>query len=181
MKKYSKFLLPAVILVLVVVSVLVNRKQDTQLTDLTDVVVSDAGQFCFLYEQEGVSYENEEGNLVQLFDRESVQFSELNDVTVTGTHDILPAEKDSNRATFFGVQRDGYINVIATANAKGETWQEQRLYQIDGDKLFVGYQKVYLPQYQEENGIYFYEDLNNIAFDTDEFFLNKVDCSNIKN
>lgn len=180
MKKNSKYILLGVIILLIIGSVVISRKKEpTQLADLAPVEVADVGQMCFLFERDAGSSVDQEGNPVELFDREYIQFSNLDDVTVTGIHNILPAEGEINRATFVGVQQDGYMNVIATANAEGEVWQEQRLYQINADKLFVGYQQVFVPQYQDENGIYFYEDLGKIVFETEEFFLDKVDCSTI--
>jgi len=175
MKKYVKFLLPIVVLVLLIF-VFVNKGEEREGLDIA--VNDELEQMCFLYERES-DLVIETLPLQRMYDREYSEFTSKDGVTVQGIHNIIPAGIDSNRATFVGVQQDGYMNVIATANAEGETWQEQRLYQIQNDRLLVGYQQVYVPRYQDENGIYFYEDLNKISFETEEFALQKVDCSTI--
>ena len=48
-----------------------------------------------------------------------------------------------------------------------------------GDKLFVGYQEIFVPRYDNENGLYLFEDINKLSFETEEFFLSKVECSSI--
>ncbi len=179
MKKYSKFILPLAIIILVIVSlVLKNKTNNIQEVKLIQNETSSLDQVCYEYKKASDISVNTDQEEVQntIYDREYIKFSYLDNARVTGTHDILPAGRDSNRATFIGVTQDGFLNVIATAIAEGETWQEQRIYKIENDQLFVGYQKIETPKYLDENEVYMYKDLNNIVFETEEFFLNKVAC-----
>lgn len=133
---------------------------------------------CFLYESL-ISSEIISQDTENAYNREYIEIAISDNGLATGQHLILPYGTDSNRADFLGVAMDGFINVVATANAEGETWQEQRVYKIVDNKLYVGYQEVFVPRYKNENNIYLYEDINKLTFETDEFFLNKVDCDSI--
>ena len=134
-------------------------------------------EMCFLYEKAADSEIVEDSE--DAFNREYIELTIDSEGNTTGIHNIIPFAKDSNYATFFGVSDGTFVNVVATANAEGQTWQEHRLYKIQDDALFVGYQPIYVPRYLNEHGVYMYEDITKIVFDTDEFFLSQVACESV--
>ncbi|MCI5051388.1 MAG: hypothetical protein MRY57_03695 [Candidatus Pacebacteria bacterium] len=168
--------LPLFILALVILSLVLNYVVQSKSSSEEDVLTNNEQTFCYLYE--GVSdVQTPEGEFE--INREYITMSVNEHGVTTGQHLILPYGIDTNRASFYGIIIDGFANVVATATAEGMTWQEQRLYKITDDKLYVGYQEVFIPQYQHENGVYMYEDINNINFETEDFYLNKVACDSV--
>jgi len=178
MKLLKKYLLPILIFVALIILITFSPRDKATLSQ-GNVSIDDTAKSCYLYEQQYQSSIDGESDVVTFYDREYIELGFGADSMVSGIHNILPAEKDSNRANFVGVSDGEYVNVVATARAEGQTWQEQRLYRLVDDKLYIGYQPVYIPQYKNENDIYMYEDLNKIIFDTDTFFLNKIDCASV--
>jgi hypothetical protein len=183
MKFIQKYWLPVVLVIAIAAALVSNTtKKETintenSIDDQIQTLTKNPIAQCYLYEK-GVNSETREG-IYEGFNREYIEISITDAGLATGQHLILPFEADSNRANFLGISMDGYINVAATAIAKGKTWQEQRLYKIVGDKLFVGYQEIFVPRYDNENGLYLFEDINKLSFETEEFFLSKVECSSI--
>lgn len=181
MKFIVKNWLPIILGIAVIAAIALNMNHKPETNNLSpetmldEVVINELPQ-CFLYERESdLDIESSE----VAYDREYIELSMNTQGLVTGQHLILPYGIDTNRANFVGISMDGYINVVATANAEGETWQEQRMYKIENDKLYVGYQEVFVPRYENENGIYLYEDINKVIFDTDEFYLSAVNCESV--
>ncbi|MCA9351854.1 hypothetical protein KC866_00475 [Patescibacteria group bacterium] len=174
MKKQHILIAVLGLALIVVLVIVVRRTQNNSFYRYgNDVLSGSTMQLCFLYEATPQDIPNvEEGAM----DREYIELSVSEEGGVTGTHRIVPYRTDSNFATFVGVTDGTFVNVIATANAEGETWREQRVYKLDGDNLFVGYQPVYVPRYKNENNIYMYEDINKLIFETDTFFLPRVAC-----
>ena len=173
--------LPVVLVIAIGSSVLLGNgtNNDTSKDDSNiKEIITQSPTSCFLYE-ERVSYEGLNDDNV--YDREYIELSITDTGLTSGKHFILPYEKYSNRATLVGVSSDGFINVVATATAEGETWQEQRVYKITDDRLLVGYQEVYVPQYQNKDGIYLYEDIQKLVFETEEFYLPVIDCQSVDN
>lgn len=154
-----------------------GKNKDNSSENQIETLTLNSSAQCYLYEKE-ITIETDIGSDIG-FNREYVEITITPTGLATGQHLILPFQADSNRANFVGVAQEGFVNVVATANAKGETWQEQRLYQIKEDKLFVGYQEVFVPRYRNDDGIYLYEDINKLIFETDEFFLTQIDCSEV--
>lgn len=179
MKKYSNIILAGLIIILIALSLRLNNRKPEVVPEAVVAGTTVDSKACYLYEQEiNLSVGEGEENLAQV-NREYLEFAYTGEQTIEGTHNIIPAESDSNRANFIGVTDGEYINVIATAQAEGETWQEQRVYRVEGNNLYVGYQPVYVPKYQDENGVYLFEDINKLVFDTEEFFLEKVSCDDV--
>lgn len=179
MNKKNTSIIGIIILGIIIFFVLRSISSKENVDDFkNDVAQNSTGQMCFLYEQ--ALPEDSLNEVQDAFNREYIEITTTDDGKVSGIHNILPFEKDSNRATFIGVTDGTFVNVIATAQAEGQTWQEQRLYKIGDDRLLVGYQPVYVPQYKNDAGIYMYEDINKIAFETDEFFLLQVDCAGVE-
>jgi hypothetical protein len=180
MKKQSTILALILVTIIVVLALIFSdkKKETTPVTDLIADISSELPtRMCYQYMQpSGIEMESNPPQAI--YDIESVSFT-LNDTLAEGSHDILPAEKDSNRALFFGASQAGYINAVVTASAEGETWQEQRLYKFDEERLYVGYQEVYTPRVLNDQGVYMYEDVNALVYDTAEFFLSRVDCSGL--
>ena len=178
MKKQYLILIIILVLGLLALIVANNKSSEESLEDFQEKVVQNSlGQMCFLYEQEAPV--ELAGDIPDAFNREYIELLIAEDGNTTGIHNIIPFGTDSNFATFFGVSDETFVNVVATATAEGDTWQEHRLYKIQNDKLLVGYQPVYVPRYQNEHGVYMYEDINKIEFATNEFFLSKVDCESV--
>lgn len=179
MKKYLKLVLLLIIALVIAIIATQSNRHKVNPQKLTSN--SGVNRVCYRYEQKSDIYEpKEEGiNYPDVYDVEYIELNINDDSTVSGIHKILPAEKDSNHATFVGVTDGVFVNVIATANAEGQSWQEQRLYKLENDNLFVGYQTVYVPQYKNDDGVYMYEDLNKLIFETDEFFLEKTQCDTL--
>ncbi|MFT6361133.1 MAG: hypothetical protein ACJAV6_000384 [Candidatus Paceibacteria bacterium] len=177
MKKQNIIVTVLGVLIVILVAVGVRSSDENKLTELRDEVLISNDQMCFLYEDE--AQVDPEFDVPDAYNREYVELTMSDDGNVAGTHNIIPFEKDSNFATLIGVTDGSFVNVIATANEEGETWREQRIYQIDDDKLLVGYQPMYVPRYENENEIFMYEDINKIVFETEEFFLPKVDCDSV--
>ncbi|MCA9352835.1 hypothetical protein KC901_01490 [Patescibacteria group bacterium] len=167
-------ILGVIVVVLLIVRANVNN---TSLGRLADDHTLGTGQMCYLYEKQAPK--EIRGDSEDAFDREYVELTINDDATVSGIHNILPFAKDNNTATFIGVSDGVFVNVIATAHAEGQTWQEQRVYKIEDNHLFVGYQPVYVPQYQNDSDIYMYEDIQKLTFETDEFFLSEIDCDSV--
>ncbi|MCA9351754.1 hypothetical protein KC929_03180 [Patescibacteria group bacterium] len=179
MKKQHIYTLIAVIAFVIVAAVVIGRyRPDDRKTSLERLLSGAEGNHqCYLYEGM-VDPQLEAGEDAR--DYEFVELNVTDDSLVSGIHNILPYAKDSNRASLIGVADGSYVNVIATASAEGETWQEQRVYKVSDNTLYVGYQPVYVPRYQDENsGAYLYEDINQLAFDTDRFFLSAIDCQDV--
>jgi len=166
--------------IIIFIGILLFNKNSSERKDTVQVENSsfqENGQMCFLYEQE-VPIELA-GDFSDAYNREYIELTIKEDSNVAGIHNIIPFGTDSNFATLIGVTDGKFVNIIATANAEGTTWREQRLYLIQEDKLLVGYQPVYVPRYENENGIFMYEDINKIIFETEEFYLPKVDCESV--
>lgn len=139
----------------------------------------DPTRLCYQYKKEsGLVMESNPPQ--PIYDIENISLVIQENRLVEGEHNILPAEKDVNRARFVGATDGNYANVIATAQAEGETWQEQRIYKYDQDRLYVGYQPEYRPRIQNDAGIYMYDTIEDIVYETEEFFLNRVECSELK-
>lgn len=178
----TKNWLPIILGIAIIAAVVLNMRNNTSsVTESEDIsinqVVIDGSPQCYLYEQE---FELPDNSDVEFgVNREYIEITIADTGLVTGQHIISPFESNINRANFVGVSIDGFINVVATANAEGEIWQEQRMYKIENDRLYVGYQEVFVPRYENENGIYLYEDINKIIFDTDEFYLDTIDCGSV--
>lgn len=172
MKTLKKYLLPILIVIAFAILMIFSNKNNKEIPQ-QQVSVNEVSKVCYLYEQEQVTSDD----TMPLYDREYIELGFNGEFGVTGVHNILPAEKDANRANIVGVSDGTFVNVIATANAEGQKWQEQRLYKLENDRLYVGYQPIYVPQYKNENDIYMYEDLNKLIFDTDKFYLDKIDCN----
>ena len=111
--------------------------------------------------------------------QESISITLRSDGLVIGQHNISPYGIPGSRASFEGVIVDDIAAVIATAQYQDQTWREQRLYQLRDNVLYVGYQSVDIPRYKNDEGVYMYEDLNEIIFETDDFYLQRVDCSEL--
>ena len=185
MKFIQKYWLPIILVIAIGLALVLNTSEkdnndvddsiDTQIQTLTANSIPQ----CYLYEQQ-ISTQTQEGQDINAgVNREYIEITITDNGLATGQHLILPFESDANRANFLGIAMDGYINVVATADAQNTIWQEQRVYKIHDDKLFVGYQEVFVPRYENENGIYLFEDINKLTFETEEFFLSNVDCSSI--
>lgn len=179
MKFIYKNWLPIGMLIALFVVIFLNieTKKEESISRQIQALNGNSSAQCYLYEQE-IAIENDDISVVGI-NREYVEITITSAGLATGQHFILPFQADINKADFVGVSQEGFVNVVATAKIKGKIWQEQRLYQIKGDKLFVGYQEVFVPRYRNDNGIYLYEDINKLKFETDEFFLNLVECSDI--
>jgi len=176
MKKQTLIII--IVLILASLVALIFIKPDTSSVndnDLSDMTSGISERMCYLYEKEARIVEGE-----QLYDREYIEIVPSDDQVITGNHFIVPSEKDSNRADLIGVTDGTYVNVIATASGEGMTWQEQRIYKIIGDAIYVGYQPVYVPKYQDESGVYMFEDPSKLIFETEEYFLNEVDCGSVE-
>lgn len=179
MKFIQKHWLPVLIIVAIGLAVILNTetKKDNSSENQIKTLTQNTSAQCYLYEKEIVIENSSES--INNFNREYVEISITPNGLATGQHLILPYNEGNNTADFVGVAQEGFVNVVATANYDGETWQEQRLYQIDGDKLFVGYQEVFVPRYRNDDGIYLYEDINKLKFETDEFFLTQINCNEV--
>jgi len=188
MKILKKYLLPLVILILIIISFFLNKSKNDEAVIMPIEINSDSAQvlfgnedsyikkLCYLYESQAV--EPEEGD--SMINREIIELTIVDGSMVSGIHNILPAERDSNTATFIGGTDGEYINVIATANAEGETWQEQRVYKRATGQIFVGYQTTPIARTQNDQGVYMYsEAITDLSFETDEFFLGLTDCDSI--
>lgn len=178
MKEFKKYLLPLSIIILTTILIIFSQDTSKSLDQDNEKDTTSSLRACYLYENIDNNTQDDTEQ-VKRYNREYIEFTLLSDQTVNGIHNILPAERDDNRASFVGVTEGGFVNVIATAHAEGETWQEQRVYKITDDKLFVGYQPIYVPQYQNDAGIYMYEDINKLVFDTEDFFLRKIPCESV--
>lgn len=179
MKFIQKHWLPILLAIAVVAAVVLNSlpKKEIIVTDNSDAVESVAVPQCYLYEEE-VNIDSQDGAL-------SDSNIEFIDITidkkgiVNGHHYILPSGEDANKAYFVGIAQTGFINVVATSTVGDKTWQEQRVYKVYPEKLLVGYQEIFVPQYKNEKDIYLYEDLSKIKFETEKFFLSRVDCETV--
>lgn len=130
---------------------------------------------CFAYKQ--VLVANDE--YPESINREYIELAIDNDGLVSGIHSISsPRFSIEKRSEIVGVTDGEFINVIASIQEEGNSIERQELYKISGDHLYVGYQTVDVPQYQDDNGVYFYEDLNHIQFESSDFFLTRVECEN---
>lgn len=189
MKQLKEYILPIIIVVLIVVLVIStrNKKMSDEQAIPQEITVDTAAELfgnedsyiknlCYLYEAPVEIQGQEE----VVYNREFIEMNIVDGDAVSGTHVILPAEHDSNRATFVGATNGEFVNVIATASAEGETWQEQRVYKRDNGRIYVGYQDVYEPQEQNEFGVYMYtQPITELKFETEEFYLGLVDCESI--
>jgi hypothetical protein len=185
MKFIQKNWLVIVLGLAIVVSIILNssvlRKNNTDVKIENEISALTKGinPQCFLYE-EAVNSEAKNESQELGFNREFVEIVVTDNGLVTGQHLILPFEKDSNIADFVGIKQEGVVNVAATARAEREIWQEQRVYLISQDKLFIGYQEVFVPKYKNDAGIYMFEDINKLTFETDTFFLSRVNCASVE-
>ena len=185
MKFIQKYWLPIILVLAVITSIVLNTSEESNnnepdsVADQIQTLTLNSVPQCYLYEQ-GVGNEIPEGgDSFSDFNREYIEITITENGLATGQHLILPFESDANRANFLGISMDGYINVVATAQAEGATWQEQRVYKVEDDKLFVGYQEVFVPRYENENGIYLFEDINTLIFETNDFYLSEIPCSSV--
>lgn len=179
MKFIQKHWLPILLAIAILTSIILSSSpsnktiENNEPKNAESVVVPQ----CYLYEEPvDIELAGENVNATNL---EFIEISIDKKGIVSGHHHIVPYGIDSNAAYFVGITQSGFINVVATATAEGETWQEQRVYKVNPDKLLVGYQEVFVPQYKSENGVYLYEDLNKIKFETEKFFLSRVDCETV--
>ncbi|MAQ77477.1 hypothetical protein CL684_03050 [Candidatus Campbellbacteria bacterium] len=162
----KKLLLPITIIILIVIAILLSNKNNLeQVTSPGLAGIAEAEQRCYEYRSETEAGENVERIDVTVKGQE-----------VYGTHSITPANGESEYATIAGATADGYFNVIASANRGDYSWREQRVYQVIDDRLYVGYQRVEVPRVEDE-GVFMYADLKELAFETDEFYLEEIDCN----
>lgn len=165
----NNLLFSGVLVAIAVVAVFffLSRQSDKE----TSIAISsDSFDQCFEYRQETISTDG-----VSIVNREFVGLS-LEGVQVSGIHLIEPHGQDSSRASLLGVTDQGLVNAIASVSVADSSWQEQRLYQVSEDRLFVGYERE--PQNRvKKDAVYYYSDINNIAFETSEFFLESIPCN----
>lgn len=169
MKKNTLYTIGLIIILAVLVIIFLGQKKKSE-TALLDM--NGASHLCFEYK---APITGEDGQ--ELFNKENVEFSIADDGQFTGTHVIAPAQGSDSRATLVGVTDNTFVNTIASVVVGEKTWKEQRVYKIDGDRLYIGYQSVDTPM-KQEGDILMYQDIQKIIFDTEEFFLNKVTCIN---
>lgn len=172
MNYIKKYWLPILIIVLVVISFTISLKPKEPRTNIA-LDSSISGQHCFVYEQE-LTATNEYPESVN---REYIELAIDNDGLVSGIHTISSPRFDINeRFEIIGVSDGEFVNAIASVEEGEGLIERQELYKITGDTLYVGYQTVDVPQYQNENGVFMYEDINKIQFESDDFFLTRVAC-----
>jgi len=109
-------------------------------------------------------------------DIEEINFTIDADGIVRGTHVISPAAFADSSAKILGMTNGIFLNVVASLEKEGVIFEEQRVYKVENDRLYVGYQRVDVPRYKNSQGVSMYEEVNQLFFDTDEFFLTKMNC-----
>lgn len=170
MKKYTYIIIG---LIIVVAFVFIINSQSNKNNEIPFASLPNAELYCYLYES---PVSNEEGEEIGV-DREYIEFAlNLEKSEIQGIHNVVPANEPGHYATLVGASDQGYMNTIATVDYQGSTWQEQRIYRFDNERLYVGYQTVEVPRVKNEFGVYMYEDIYEIEFETEIFYLNKISC-----
>jgi|AntAceMinimDraft_13_1070369.scaffolds.fasta_scaffold17349_3 hypothetical protein len=191
MKIIQKYLLPIIVIALIIIAIFLdNKKSKDMLVEETQPLIfsentaidvfankdSYIKNLCYLYEKAVVT-----NTKPSVYDREYIKLTIVDGKMVSGVHDVLPAEKDSNKATFLGATNGEYVNVIAMVKTKGQVWQEQRVYKRADEKIYVGYQKTPEPRVKNENGIFMYnQEVKDLQFETEKFYLGIIDCNELE-
>lgn len=172
MKKQTYLPIIFGLIIIIVLGFLITQKKDTY-TPLGLNPVAHANAYCYLYE--GVVVDDEGTELG--INREYIEFA-INDNSqeIQGIHNVTPAQGTAHSATLMGITDQGYMNAVATVRSEGSTWQEQRIYRFTDEELYVGYQLVDIPRIKNEFGVFMYEDIYEITFATEDFFLHRVSC-----
>ncbi len=171
MKNFKKYFWILALLLLVFVTLFFLQRKDSVILSTKKA----AGLKTFCYQYQADVFSDSGSVLGQNIERVVLNIDGVN--LVTGSHVIDPQNSSPSMATIEGVAQGGIANVIASAEFEGHAWKEQRVYRFDEDVLYVGYQTVDVPLYENSKGIYMYEDINEIVFDTEEFFLSRVVCA----
>lgn len=129
---------------------------------------------CYLYQ--GL---DEEGVPVN---HESIELAFEKDATVTGVHELV-SPYHARKGRLKGAMHNETIDAILTFDGEEVIWDTherakrfQMFYRLQGDRLYVGYQQVTVPRYRDYEGVYRYEDSSYVMFNTEEFYLNQVEC-----
>lgn len=174
MNYIKKYWLPSLIVILVVISLTISLKTKETPTNIT-LDNSISGQHCFVYEQKLTAT----SEYPESVNREYIELAIDNDGLVSGIHKInSPRFSIDNTFEIIGVTDGEFVNAIASIEEGDTLIERQELYKISNDILYVGYQTVDVPQYQNENGVFMYEDINKIQFESEDFFLTRIACEN---
>lgn len=168
MNYVKKYGLLTAIVILIVISLVIStqkKKQDTGISLASDI----EREQCFEYEKT-IPASDEYPESVN---REYIELAIDNDGLVSGRHDKSSSSLEAEQSLeIFGVTDGTFVNVFADDNGV----KKQEIYNINGDNLYVGYQRVDVPQYESKKGVFMYEDINELTFYDKEFYLSRVTC-----